>query len=48
MGEENISEVAGNYLHAIFGAIIGITLGLGISGAVLFTSAKALQYYWNM
>ena len=48
MSEENISEVAENNLHTIFGAILGITLGLSVSGAVLYSSAKTLQYYWGI
>ena len=48
MNEDDISEVAVNNLHSIFVAILGITLGLGVSGAVLFTSVKAVQYYWGM
>ena len=45
MNEENTTT---NTLPTFFGAAIGITLGLGVSGALLFTSAKALQFYWGM
>jgi hypothetical protein len=45
MNEENTTTTT---LATFFGAIIGITLGLGVSGTVLFTSVKAVQYYWTM
>jgi hypothetical protein len=35
-------------LPTIFSAIFGIALGLGLTGAVLFTSIKVIQYFWDM
>ncbi len=37
-----------NTLPTILVAILGISLGIGVSGAVLFIIAKTVQYYWGM
>jgi len=37
-----------NTLPTILVAILGISLGIGASGAVLFIIVNAVQYYWGM
>jgi len=51
-GYENMNEVSDkpitNTLPTILVATLGISLGIGMSGSVLFMIVKAAQYYWGM
>lgn len=37
-----------NTLPTILVATLGISIGIVVSGAVLFIIVKAVQYYWGM